>query len=167
VAQIVAAHFGSLAPIARASVEDLRRVRGVGPEIAESIAQFFVDPHNRRLCQRLATAGVVVTVTGEPTDGRGPLAGKTIALTGRLRGLTRDGAGDLIRRLGGRVSGSISRETDYLVVGDEPGSKLEDARRAGVQTLDEAALRRMVTASAPKSVRRAPLPPGSTGTRRA
>jgi DNA ligase (NAD+) len=140
----VAAHFGSLERLAMASVEDLGRVPGVGPRIAESIAKFFADPHNRRLCQRLAAAGVVVTEAREAAGGRGPLAGKTVALTGTLRGLPRDRAGDLVRRLGGRVTGSVSRKTDYLVVGDEPGSKLEDARRAGVKTLDEAAFLRMV-----------------------
>ncbi len=143
VARLLAGRFLSLDRVAAASVDDLSAIPGVGPQIAESAAKFFADASNRRVCKRLEAAGVVTT---EPeTAGRGgPLAGKTFALTGTLRGFTRDAASDLIQRLGGRVTDLVSRKTDYVVVGEEPGSKADAARRLGVPTLDERAFGALV-----------------------
>jgi DNA ligase (NAD+) len=143
VARIVAAHFGSLDRIARAPVEDLGRIRGVGPRIAESMAKFFADPGNRRVLNRLTEAGVRTT-EARAAAAAGSLAGKTFVLTGTLGLLTRDAARELIEARGGRVSGSVSPKTDYIVVGQAAGSKLAAARRLGIPTLDERAFRRMV-----------------------
>jgi DNA ligase (NAD+) len=99
------------------------------------VAAFFADPTNRRVIDRLAAAGVVTREEGA-ADGPGPLTGKSFVLTGTLSALTREQARDRILRLGGRVTGSVSRKTSYVVVGDEPGSKADDARRLGVAILD-------------------------------
>jgi DNA ligase (NAD+) len=144
VARLLARHFRSLRRMTGASVEELGAVPGVGPEIAESVAKFFADPANRRLTGRLEAAGVV-TVEREPQRA-GPLRGKSFVLTGTLSGWSRDAARARIEELGGRVTDSVSRKTDYLVVGAEPGRKVDAARRLGVRTLDEAAFRRMVKA---------------------
>jgi DNA ligase (NAD+) len=138
VAHLLAVRFGRLERIAAASVDELAEVHGVGAEIAESVATFFADKANRRLIDRLAAAGVA-TREREGGDGPRPLAGKTFVLTGTLASLGRDAAKELILRLGGRVTGSVSRKTDFVVVGEEPGSKADDARRLGVPILDEAA----------------------------
>jgi DNA ligase (NAD+) len=90
--------------------------------------------------ERLAQAGVAMTEAGHDAELPRPLAGKTFVLTGTLPTLSRDAARDLIQRLGGRVTGSVSRKTDYVVVGEAPGSKADDARRLGVTILDEAGL---------------------------
>jgi DNA ligase (NAD+) len=138
VAQLLAARFGSLESLAGASADALGEVHGIGGEIARSVATFFADPTNRRLIDRLAAAGVVTREAGA-ASGPKPLAGQTFVLTGTLAALTRDQARDLILRLGGRVTGSVSRQTSYVVLGEEPGSKADDARRLGVNILDEAA----------------------------
>jgi DNA ligase (NAD+) len=145
VARLLAVRFRRLRDLAAASADDLRATRGVGGEIAESVARFFADPANRRVCRRLQAAGVL---TGESAGraGPGPLAGKTFVLTGALRGLDRGMARDLIERRGGRVASAVSRRTDYLVVGEAPGRKRQAARGLGVPTLDEAAFRRLVGA---------------------
>jgi DNA ligase (NAD+) len=144
VARLLAQHFRSLERVTVASVEEFGAVPGVGPEIAESVAKFFADPANRRLTGRLEAAGVV-TVEREP-QRTGPLRSQIFVLTGTLSGWSRDAARTRIEELGGRVTDSVSRKTDYLVVGAEPGSKMETARRLSVRTLDEAAFRRMVKA---------------------
>ncbi len=139
VARLLADHFGRLDRLVRAPAEEIGQARGVGPVIAESVARFFADRSNRRVVERLGAAGVS-TVERRAAPGRGPLAGETFVLTGALDGLTRDAARDLIERAGGRVSDSVSRRTDYLVVGTGPGGKLDEARRLGVKLLDERAL---------------------------
>ena len=143
VARLLADHFGRLDRLAKASAAEIGRIRGVGPVIAGSVARFFADRGNRRLIERLAAAGVS-TVERRAAAGRGPLAGKIVVLTGALEGLTRDAATDLIERGGGRVGDSVSRKTDYVVVGAEPGSKLDAARRLGVTELDERAFAAML-----------------------
>jgi DNA ligase (NAD+) len=126
-----------------ATEDDLNEIHGIGPQIAQSVAGFFAEPHNRETVERLARAGVVMREEGS-ADGPRPLEGKTLVLTGSLRTLTRDQSRDLILRLGGRVTGSVSRKTDYVVVGEDPGSKADDARRLGVPVLDEAAFLALV-----------------------
>ena len=111
-------------------------MHGIGDEIARSVAAFFADAANRRLIRRLARAGVV-TEAPDAVDGPKPLAGKTFVLTGTLATLTRDAAREAIERLGGRIAGAVSRKTHYVVVGEAPGSKADDARRLGVPMLDE------------------------------
>ncbi|MBI2160371.1 MAG: NAD-dependent DNA ligase LigA [Candidatus Rokubacteria bacterium] len=143
VARLLADHVARLDRLATASAAEIGRVGGVGPVIAASVARFFADRGNRRVIERLAAAGVS-TMERRAAAGRGPLTGKTFVLTGALEGLTRDAATDLIELAGGRVSDSVSRTTDFLVVGAEPGSKLDDSRRLGVKELDERALAAMV-----------------------
>ena len=142
VARLLAARFGTLERLARASRAELARVRGIGPVLARSVAGWLADRGNRRVLARLAAAGVA---TREPrAPARGPLAGKTVVLTGALAGLTREAAEALVRRAGGRVSGAVSRRTDYVVVGAAPGSTLDTARRLGVAELDARAFARLV-----------------------
>src|SRR5213594_178421 len=143
VAQVLAARFGSLERIAAASEAELADVHGIGDEIAHSIAAFFRDPTNRRLIERLARAGVVTSAPVAP-EGPKPLAGKTLVLTGSLPTLSREAARELIERHGGRVASSVSKKTHYVVVGEAPGSKADDARRLGVTVLDEAGLLELV-----------------------
>jgi len=137
VAHLLATRFGSLDALAAASTEELSHVHGVGEQIAESVTRFFADETNRRVLDELKAAGVDTTERGA-LEGPKPLAGKSLVLTGSLRSLTREAARDLVSRLGGRVTGSVSRKTDYVVAGEEPGSKADDARRLGVTVLDEA-----------------------------
>ncbi|MGH7356595.1 MAG: NAD-dependent DNA ligase LigA [Candidatus Rokuibacteriota bacterium] len=137
-AQLLALRFGALPHLAAATEAELAEVHGIGPEIARSVVRFFADPANRAMLERLAGAGVVITEAGA-VQGPKPLAGKTFVLTGTLASLTRDAVRDRILRSGGRVVGSVSKKTDYVVVGEAPGSKADDARRLGVAVLDEAA----------------------------
>jgi DNA ligase (NAD+) len=138
VARLLARRLGTLDRLASASADELAGIPGIGPAIAESIVKFFADAGNRAVLRRLRAAGLAVTeaVTAE----RGPLAGRTFVLTGALAGLTRDEAAARIEARGGRVVDTVSRRTDYVVVGEAPGRKLEEARRLGVRTLDEAGL---------------------------
>ena len=139
VAQLLAGRFGSLERIAAASESELAATHGVGPEIARSVAAFFADASNRRLVDRLRKAGVVTTAPEAPAAPQ-VLAGRTLVLTGMLPTLSREAARELIERHGGRVASTVSRKTDYVVVGEAPGSKAEDARRLGVTMLDETGL---------------------------
>jgi DNA ligase (NAD+) len=143
VAHLLASRFGSLERLERISVEELSAVHGVGPQIAESVTKFFADETNRRVLRHLAEAGVDTT-EGGAHDGPRPLEGKTFVLTGTLPALTREEARELIERGGGRVTGSVSRKTDYVVVGESPGSKADDAQRLGVTVLDERGLLTLV-----------------------
>jgi DNA ligase (NAD+) len=118
-----------------ATVEELQDVNEVGPRIAESIAEFFSIPANRKLVQRLRDAGL--TLTGQKKQRGTQLAGKTFVLTGTLPTLTRDEAKKIIEDAGGRVSGSVSKKTDYLVAGVDAGSKLDKANELGVTVIDE------------------------------
>jgi DNA ligase (NAD+) len=142
-AQLLASRFGNVDKLMAASEDEINEIYGIGPEIARSVWSFFAEPRNRKIIERLRQAGVVMKEEGA---GEGPrtLEGKTFVLTGGLRKLTRDQAKDLVIRLGGRVIGSVSKKTDYVVVGEDPGSKAEDARRLGVRMLDEAGFLQLV-----------------------
>jgi len=139
-AKDLARHFGQLDALMDASVERLLEVNDVGPIVAQSIHGFFAEHHNREVVEQLRAAGVQWT-EGEP-EAAGPrlLAGKTLVLTGTLPTLSRDAAKELIEAAGGKVSGSVSKKTDYVVAGTEAGSKLDKARELGVNVLDEAGL---------------------------
>jgi DNA ligase (NAD+) len=142
-AQLLAARFGSMERLQAATEDALNEIHGIGPQIAQSVARFFAEPQNRKIIARLARAGVVMREEGM-VEGPRPLDGKTLVLTGGLRSLTRDQATDLIMRRGGRVTGSVSKKTDYVVVGEDAGSKADDAKRLGVSTLDEDAFLKLV-----------------------
>jgi DNA ligase (NAD+) len=137
-AQALASSFATLQDIERAPVEHLETIRDIGPVVARSIRAFFDEPRNRDLVERLAAAGVNMKGTpAETAAGPGPFAGKTFVLTGTLSSMTREAAEEEITRLGGNVSGSVSRKTSYLVVGADAGSKLEKAQGLGVPVLNE------------------------------
>jgi DNA ligase (NAD+) len=134
-AQFLAEHFGSLDAIMKASTEELEEVNEVGPRIAESIVEFFSDEHNRKLVEDLRKAGL--TLAGQKKEKGTKLAGKTFVLTGALARYSRDEAKKLIEDAGGRVSGSVSKKTDYVVAGADAGSKLDKARELGVAVIGE------------------------------
>ncbi|HTM33832.1 MAG TPA: NAD-dependent DNA ligase LigA [Vicinamibacterales bacterium] len=139
-AQVLADHFGSIEAIESAPREELERVREIGPVLAEAVRTWFDEPHNRELVERLRASGV--TTAGErkvAPAGPQPLAGKTFVVTGTLASMSREDAQAKIEALGGKVTGSVSKKTSYLVVGAEAGSKLDKARALGVAELDEAA----------------------------
>jgi DNA ligase (NAD+) len=141
-AQFLAEHFGSLDAIMKASAEDLEEVNEVGPRIAESIVEFFGDEHNRKLVSDLRKAGL--TFTGQKKEKGTKLAGQTFVLTGTLARHTRDEAKQMIEDAGGRVSGSVSKKTDYVVAGSDAGSKLDKARELGVSVIGEEELEGLV-----------------------
>jgi DNA ligase (NAD+) len=146
-AQILAEHFGSIDAIEEASREELEQVEEVGPIVAESVRAWFDEKRNRELVERLRKAGVRTSEPRRRRAGPQPLAGRTFVLTGTLASMSRDEASAKIAALGGKVSGSVSRKTSYLVVGADPGSKLDKARELGVPALDEEAFRRLIMAS--------------------
>ncbi len=135
VARILATEFGSMARLSRATEEELAAIHGIGPRIAASVALFFQQPENRDLIAQLRKSGV--KMEEETSAGPKPLLGKIFVLTGGLTRMTRDEAKAAIQRLGGRLTSSVSKKTDYVVVGKDPGSKYEEARRLEVPTLDE------------------------------
>ncbi|MCW5664481.1 MAG: NAD-dependent DNA ligase LigA [Piscinibacter sp.] len=144
-AKDLAKHFGSLDRVMDASVEQLLEVPDVGPIVATSIRTFFEQPHNREVVEQLRAAGV----RWDEHDGTAdtapkPLAGKTLVLTGTLPSLGREEAKALIEAAGGKVAGSVSKKTHYVIAGEEAGSKLDKARELGVPVLDEAGLRALL-----------------------
>jgi DNA ligase (NAD+) len=138
-AQILARDYGTVDAIERAGREQLQRSEGIGPEVAASVELFFKQPANRAMISRLKAVGVETTAPQSAAAGPSTLAGKTFVLTGTLPRLTRDAAIGLIVGAGGKVTGSVSKKTDYVVAGDEPGSKLTKAEQLGISILDEAA----------------------------
>jgi len=141
-AAILASTFGSIERIAGASVEELQEAEEVGPKVAEGIYQFFREPHNVELLKRLKEEGLCFDQEVVRQRG-GPLDGLVIVLTGTLPTLTRDEATALIEAAGGKVTGSVSKKTSYVVAGAEAGSKLDKARTLGVPIIGEEELRRM------------------------
>lgn len=142
-AQLLADEFGDIDALASADAERLEDVEQVGPVLADSIATFFQQAQNRKVVEKLRKAGV--TMRGEPASRRaktsGKLAGKTFVLTGTLPNLTREDASAMIVAAGGKVSGSVSKKTDYVVAGEAAGSKLSKAESLGVKIVDEDGLR--------------------------
>jgi DNA ligase (NAD+) len=136
-ARDLARHFGSLDALIRADEDALQQVADVGPVVAASIAQFFREPHNLEAVQQLRQLGVTWTEGAGEGAGERTLSGKTFVLTGSLPRMTREEAKELIESLGGRISGSVSKKTDYVVAGAEPGSKYDKARKLGIKVLDE------------------------------
>lgn len=145
-AQVLADHFGSIAAIEGASLEELQQVREVGPVLAASIRGYFDEPHNRELIEAFRHAGV--KTVGEPKrapSGPQPLAGKVYVITGELDGMSRDEAQARLEALGAKVTNSVSKKTTALIVGTEPGaSKLEKARALGTPQLDSAAFQQLI-----------------------
>jgi DNA ligase (NAD+) len=119
-----------------ADVEELQQVEDIGPVLADNIKAFFDEAHNLDVIRRLRKRGVKWPDVVRPATG-GSLSGKTFVLTGTLSSMTRDEAGDRLTALGATVSGSVSGKTDYVVVGESPGSKADKAEKLGVTILDE------------------------------
>ncbi len=143
VAQVLARAFGSIDAIAAANAEQIDDVPEIGPAIAESVHAWFHDPANRRLLAKLRSAGVrMADEAPETSPATGPLAGTTLVLTGGLEGLSREEATELAQAAGARVASSVSKKTDFVVAGENPGSKLAKAEQLGVEIVDEAEFRR-------------------------
>ena len=135
-AQLLAEHFGDIQPLMDADRETLENIHGIGPAMAEDIYEFFHEKHNRKVIEALRKAGVHWP---KPTRAKkdSPLAGKTFVLTGGLAAMSRDEARRQLQALGAKVTDSVSKKTDYVVVGEDPGSKVDKARTLGVTMLDE------------------------------
>ncbi len=146
-AQALAAAFGSMDALAAAPAEALQNARDIGPVVAAAVREYFDEPHNLALVGRLRAAGLQLESAAADAPADQTLAGRTFVLTGTLAGMTRDEAAAAIAARGGRVSGSVSRKTSYVVAGAEPGSKLERARALGVAVLDEEAFARLIMGS--------------------
>lgn len=144
-AQVLAADFGSIDALASASEDELRRTEGIGPEVAGSVTLFFAQGANRAMIERLRGAGVEMTAPKRERAAAGPLFGKTLVLTGTLPDMTREEAAERIVAAGGKVTSSVSKKTDYVVVGDDPGSKYAKAQQLGVAILDEPGLRAILS----------------------
>jgi DNA ligase (NAD+) len=148
VGEVVAAdltrYFTSLDLLGNASLAELQNVEGIGPNIAGAIVDWFGRERNRVVLAKLKMAGVwpLADIT-QASTGKGTLAGMTFVVTGSLQGFSREGIKEFIQLYGGKVTDSISRNTNYLVVGENPGSKLDKARELGISILDEAGLRKL------------------------
>ncbi|MGE5115659.1 MAG: NAD-dependent DNA ligase LigA, partial [Betaproteobacteria bacterium] len=144
-ARDLARHFGSLDRLLDASVEQLLEVPDVGPIVAQSVRTFFGEPHNRAVVERLRGCGIGWDEHDGAADAAPrPLAGRTVVLTGTLPTLSRDEAKALLEAAGAKVTGSVSKKTDWVVAGEDAGSKLERARELGIEVIDEAGLRSLL-----------------------
>jgi DNA ligase (NAD+) len=142
-AQALAREFRSLDAIAAAGVEELAAVDGVGPTIAAAVVEWFADDAHRQLVERIRSGGAQLVDEG-PVGGPGPLEGLTVVVTGTLAGFSRDAATAAVQERGGKVIGSVSKKTSYVVAGDSPGSKYDKALQLGVAILDEAGFRTLL-----------------------
>jgi DNA ligase (NAD+) len=141
VAQTLAGHYGSIDAIMAAPLEEMQEIPGIGPKLADSVAQFFARPRDRELIEALRERGVNLADEAPVAAGPAPLEGLTIVITGTLPSMSREAASALIQQHGGRVTGSVSGNTDYVLVGDKPGaSKYDKALKLGVLLLDEEGL---------------------------
>ncbi len=139
----LAQHFGDIAALRRAEVDEIQRVPDVGPVVAKNVAAYFRDSDNAAIIDRLLAGGITWPAP-PPVGAQTELAGKTFVLTGTLQALTREAAEQAIVELGGKVSGSVSKKTHYVVAGTDAGSKLKKARQLGITVLDEAAFLKLL-----------------------
>ncbi len=142
-AQILAVHFGSLEALAMADATALEAVPDVGPVVAAGIQRFLAQDHNREVIERLRQAGVHWPKVQSTVSGDGPFAGTTVVVTGTLSGMSRDQARDWLKAQGAKVTGSVSAKTDYVIVGENPGSKRDQAEQLGVTVLSEAQMQEL------------------------
>jgi DNA ligase (NAD+) len=160
-AHALAEHFGSIDALLEASEEQIAEVEGIGPVLARQIREELADESTHELIARLRERGLRFELSEEErrTEG-GPLEGRTFVLTGTLPNLTREEATELIKRAGGKVASSVSRKTDYVVAGEDPGSKLAKAEELGTEVIDEERLRELAGSDgSPSATAKAP-PPG-------
>jgi DNA ligase (NAD+) len=141
--QLLAENFGSLEELEEAKPEDLEKVTEVGPKVSESIVEFFSEPANRKLIKKLHAAGVRPTAEKRQIKSQ-KFAGKSFVFTGALEHRSREEAGELVQQHGGKLSGSVSKKTDYVVVGADPGSKYDKAKELGVTVLTEAEFEKLI-----------------------
>ena len=134
-AQLLADNFSDIHKLARADASELSSIHEIGPKVAESVIEFFQQQENRRLIEKLEKAGV--KIKAEKEVGPKPLKGKSFVFTGGMENYTRPQAEELVRKLGGRASSSVSKETDFVVAGSEPGSKYEKAKKLGIKIISE------------------------------
>jgi DNA ligase (NAD+) len=139
----LAQHFGDIATLRQAGEEEIQRVPDVGPVVAKNVAAYFHDPDNAAIIHRLLTCGITWPAP-VPIDAQTELTGKSFVLTGTLQALTREAAEEAIVQLGGKLSGSVSKKTNYVVAGAEAGSKLKKAQQLGIPVLDEAAFLKLL-----------------------
>jgi DNA ligase (NAD+) len=144
----LASQFRTIDALLAASPEQIEETPGVGPKMAQVIHEQLADPQMRSLISELRELGLTFEEEGPP-PGEGPLAGKTFVLTGTLPDLTREQATEMIVAAGGKVTGSVSRKTDYVVAGDSAGTKLAKAEQLGVPVLDEPGLRSVLNGEEP------------------
>jgi len=145
VAQILAEHFKSLGRLMKASLADLMAIPGIGPEVAKSVVEFFRNPRNRETIEKLLKAGIQFEdAEEEEKETEKPLKGKTFVFTGGLKSMTREEAKKRVQALGGRVASDVSRNVDYVVVGEKPGSKLQRAQRLGLKIINEDEFLRLI-----------------------
>ena len=137
VAKLLADHLSSIERLKEAAQDELVKVEGIGPRIAESVVRFFKDRHSVKLVSRLTAAGVQMHSEKKKITGNAAVTGKTFVLTGGLETMSRDEAKDRIEALGGKSSSSVSKKTDYVIVGSDAGSKLQKAKELGVRTITE------------------------------
>jgi DNA ligase (NAD+) len=142
VASLIAEHFTSIDDLLDIKPEKLQKISGIGPKVAESAARFFGEKENHHLIDKLRSAGVALKSAEK--KGPKPLAGKTFVFTGGLATMTRPEAEDLVRLLGGHPSSSVSKETDYVVTGEDPGSKYDKAKKLGIKIISEKEFREMI-----------------------
>jgi DNA ligase (NAD+) len=147
-AETLARHFATLEALESADAEALQEAPDIGPVVAAHVSTFFAQTHNREVISELRKRGVHWPEERRRATGPRPLQGKTFVLTGTLSGMTREEAKARIEALGGRVTGSVSKKTDYVVYGAEPGSKLDHANALGVATLDDAAFESLLRSAA-------------------
>jgi DNA ligase (NAD+) len=139
----LARHFGDIATLRQAGEEEIQRVPDVGPVVAKNVAAYFHDPDNAAIVHRLLAGGITWPAPA-PIDARTALTGKSFVLTGTLQALTREAAEETIVQRGGKVSGSVSKKTHYVVAGAEAGSKLKKAQQLGIPVLDETAFLKLL-----------------------
>jgi DNA ligase (NAD+) len=144
VASLLCRRFPSLDQLRAASIDELSAVEDIGPVIAASVHEWLASSYGKRVLHGLEQAGVALDVPESERVGEGPLTGKTLVVTGSLAGFSRQEAEEAIRKAGGRASGSVSKKTDYVVAGEEAGSKLDKATKLGVKVIDEAAFRALL-----------------------
>jgi len=149
-AELLALHFGTLERFTDATEEQLYHVEGVGPSVALSIKDFLSDEKNRSEIERLLEKGIRIQSVGRVADSSPQLKGKTFVITGTLPTLSRERAEDLIRQCGGKVMNQVSRNTDFLLLGESPGSKLQRAIELGVKQIGEQELKTMLEARSEK-----------------
>jgi len=141
-AELLAEHFGSMDGFMNASFDELQQVNEVGPRVAEAITEYFSEPRNRELVERLRKAGL--KFEGQKKQRGTKLAGKTFVLTGTLPNFSRDQAKKMIEDAGGKVSGSVSKKTDYVLAGSDAGSKLDKAQELKIPVIDEDGLTKLL-----------------------